>query len=150
MRYRSLYAGILIGLLLLVIASMGSGIIGVAVDYGNWQYRMFRGICHQMIERSFQINGIPMAVNTRCFGVFTGLFVSWLFIPALKNRVKNKKWPVFFLIIVVILQIGDYVAGLFSVWNSSNFSRFFMGNLLGAAIVCMIADQFSAKPKSSK
>ena len=143
MRYKRLYTAILAGLMFIFIASLGNGIWNRPLDYTSWQYRAFHGVCHQMQERSFHIQEVPMAVNARCFGIFAGLLAAWLLVPYLMAVTANKKWPGLILTVAVIMQIIDFIAGQFSVWNSTNFTRFFLGIFLGIALVSMIADQFN-------
>ncbi len=145
MRYKLLYFLILAGLIFLFVISLGNGIWDRHLDYSDWNYRVFYGICHQMQDRSFHIYDVPMAVNTRCFGIFSGLLAAWLMVPYLTNVTREKRWPGLLLSISVALQVIDYSAGQLSIWNSSNFSRFFLGIILGVALVCMIADQFNKK-----
>lgn len=142
MHYKTLYFFIFAGLIFIFVASIGNGLWNRPLDYADWQYKVFRGVCHQMQDRSFFVNDVPMAVNTRCFGIFTGLLAAWLWVPYLAGFTNGKKWPGYLLSIAVIVQIIDYTAGQLSVWNSSNYSRFFLGIFLGIAFVCMIADQF--------
>jgi uncharacterized membrane protein len=143
MRYKRLYTAILAGLIFIFYASLGNGIWNRPLDYTDWQYRAFHGVCHQMQERSFHINEVPMAVNSRCFGIFAGLLAAWLLVPYLMTVTANRKWPGLILAVAVIIQIIDFIAGQFSVWNSTNYTRFFLGIFLGIALVSMIADQFS-------
>lgn len=142
MKYKTLYFIILAGLIFILIASFGNGIWNRPLDYTDWQYRVFRGVCHQLPDRSFHINSVPMAVNTRCFGIFSGLLAAWIWVPYLIDITKGEKWPGYFLGITVFVHVIDFLAGQLSVWNSSNFSRFFLGIFLGIALVCMISDQF--------
>lgn len=148
MRYKSLYVIVLVGLTLLVFAALGNGILDRPINYSDWQYRAFRGICHQMPERSFAIREVPMAVNARCFGIFSGLWTGWLFVPLFVVSMKKLRWTGVLLSISMALHIIDFTAGHLSVWNSSNFSRFFLGIFLGIAVSCMIADQFKKSPTS--
>jgi uncharacterized membrane protein len=142
MQYKILYTVILGGLIFIFVASLGSGVWDRPLNYSDWQYKAFRGVCHQMPERSFHIHDTPMAVNTRCFGIFSGLLGAWLLIPVLVFAVNLKKWPGILLSVAVAVQVIDYAASQLSVWNSSNFSRFFLGIFLGVTLVCMLADQF--------
>ncbi len=142
MQYKLLYILILTGLTYIFIASLGNGIWNRPTDYSDWQYKAFRGVCHQLQDRSFHINEVPMAVNSRCFGIFSGLLGAWVLLPALLVIPNLKRWPGILLAIAVVIQIIDFTAGQFSVWNSSNFYRFFLGIFLGVALVSMLADQF--------
>src|SRR5690554_5100411 len=81
MRYKTIYMLSLAGLSLLFFASLGNGLTGEALEWSDWRYRLFRGVCHQQPERSLQLGGVPMAVNARCSGIFSGLLAGWLLIP---------------------------------------------------------------------
>ncbi|MEX2573765.1 MAG: DUF2085 domain-containing protein [Balneolaceae bacterium] len=142
MQYRALYFTVLGGLIFLVAASLGNGIADRPLDYSDWTYRAFRGVCHQLPERSFHIDGVPMAVNARCFGIFSGLLAGWLLIPAASARLFRQGWPGILLGCAVAVNVMDFSAGNLWVWNSSNFSRFFFGAFLGVGVVCMLADRF--------
>ncbi len=142
MQYSHLYIGILIGLTGLFLLSLGNGVWDRPAAYDSWNYQMFVGVCHQLPERSFTINGVPMAVNARCFGIFTALLAGWILMPAILRSGCNFRAAGTVLTLAVLIQIGDYMAGQFTVWNSSNFSRFLMGAILGAGFVYMVADQF--------
>lgn len=43
--------------------------------YISWQKQLFAPVCHQNPGRSLWINGAPMAVCERCFGIYSGLWV---------------------------------------------------------------------------
>lgn len=148
MQYKLLYILILTGLIYIFIASLGNGIWNRPTDYSDWQYKAFQGVCHQLQDRSFHINEVPMAVNSRCFGIFSGLLGAWVLLPALLVIPNLKRWPGILLAIAVVIQIIDFTAGQFSVWNSSNFYRFFLGIFLGVALVSMLADQFKKPIKN--
>ncbi|MEX0771016.1 MAG: DUF2085 domain-containing protein [Balneolaceae bacterium] len=144
MKYKALYLGVLVGLMVLYVASLGSGVWNRPADYTGWPYRMFYGVCHQIPERSFAINGIPMAVNSRCFGIFSGLFLAWLALPLLIRTLQGRIWPVKILGVAVILQIIDFTGSQFAIWSSSNILRFAFGAVLGIAVVMVLTDSFKS------
>lgn len=145
MKYKNLYVGVLAGLIVLFISSLGSGFWNQPADYTTWPYRMFYGICHQIPERSFSINEVPMAVNSRCFGIFTGLTASWLLLPLLVYTLHRLRWTVKILGVAVILQIIDFAGGQFSLWSTSNTLRFIFGVVLGLAVGFVMVDSFKSK-----
>lgn len=142
MQNKKIYLFVLAGLFLLVILSMGSGVFEKNGNVNNIIYRTFGTICHQIPDRSFKINDVQMAVNTRCFGIFSGLLAGWVLIPFLGNLTKEKKWPQVLLGIAVILQISDYTGNMFHVWENTNESRFILGILLGSAASVYLSDTF--------
>ncbi len=143
MKYKLLYTGVLIALSLMVLFSLGSGIWGGEAG-GHWTEQLFRGVCHQIPDRTFVFMGELMAVNTRCFGIFLGLLTGWGLIPLLKNRVFKKKWPLACLLFAGLLQIIDYSGNLFLLWENTNSSRFLLGLPLGMFSSIVIADLFQS------
>ncbi len=136
-----LYLGVLSGLILLVLISLGSGFWGGSPG-NHWTEQMFQGVCHQIGDRSFTVNGQAMAVNSRCFGIFSGMLAGWMMIPAIKKQMAGKKWPVWFLLFAGFLQIIDYSGNLFALWENSNESRAALGTLFGLSCSIIVADMF--------
>ena len=143
MTNRGLYVLVLVGLTLLLVVSMGNGLFQQPYSPDAWPYRLLRGVCHQIPERSFVVNGVQMAANARCFGIFAGLWGAWLILPLMNRTGVNRYGVPGVLLLTIALQLLEKLASLLSVWNSSNFSRFFIGLLLGVALVHAIADQFA-------
>lgn len=142
MQNRKIYIFVLAGLFFLEVFSLGNGIWGKNGNVNTIIYRTFGTVCHQIPNRSFKINDVQMAVNTRCFGIFSGLFAGWILIPFLGNLTKEKKWPQVLLGVAVILQISDYTGNMFHVWENTNESRFILGILLGSAASVYLSDFF--------
>lgn len=150
MSHKPIYFLLLVGLFFLLVSSLGSGLWGAAADYSSWPYRMFHGICHQIPERSFFLNDVPMAVNARCFGIFLGLAVAWLLMPAIGRLVTPNRWQSSLLGVAVLLQIFDYMGSLFGLWSSTNQTRFLAGAFLGVTVVLVLIDLFYKRPESQK
>lgn len=131
MRYKWLYTGVFAALFLLVLFSLGQGFWGSGNSSVHWTEKLFYGICHQIPERSFLFNGIPMAVNTRCFGIFAGLLAGWILIPLVKHATADARWPVWIFFVAVMLQIIDYSGNLFHLWENTNYTRAVAGGVLG-------------------
>ncbi len=83
-----------------------------------------------------------MAVNTRCFGIFLGLWLGWFTIPLLSSITKGKRWPVWILAVAVILQIIDFSGNMFGVWENTNHTRAVLGMILGITVPVAISDLF--------
>lgn len=127
---------------MLVIASLGAGPWGAGSTLQHWTGELFRGICHQNPLRSYHINGMQMAVNTRCFGIFAGLLLTWVAIPAIIRLEMKKTIPLWLLLFAVMLQIIDFGGNYFGLWMNTNNSRFFAGLLLGTSVVLFISTLF--------
>jgi len=82
-----------------------------------------------------------MAVNSRCFGIFTGLWSGWLMIPVVAFYVKKKHWTNWILLFAVMLQIIDYM-GNHLIWENTNISRAVLGLFLGIAVAVFLSDLF--------
>jgi uncharacterized membrane protein len=131
MQHKWLYGGVLIALGALVLLSLGGGFWGGETGSRHWTSNLFYGVCHQMPDRTFHLNEIPMAVNTRCFGIFAGLFAGWAAIPLLSRKLAGSPWPSRILLLAVVLQIIDYSGNAFEIWENTNTSRFIFGIILG-------------------
>lgn len=145
MRHAGLYSGILTALTVLVIISLGGGIWGAEQSIGHWTGNLLQGVCHQMPDRSFTVNGVPMAVNSRCFGIFGGLLAGWLIIPVLHKLKTKNDLTLWFLLVAVIIQIADYSGNMIGLWVNTNLSRVILGFLLGFAVSATISELFKSK-----
>ncbi|MFH5831796.1 DUF2085 domain-containing protein [Halalkalibaculum sp. DA3122] len=141
---RSLYLGVAGLCLLLVVAASGPGLLGNAEFWLNsWQHQAFRTLCHQDPTRSFWINGTPMAVCARCFGIYAAFTFFWLAIPLIGNpRFIIPVNPGRLLMIAIALNGADVVGNLLGFWQNTAFTRSVMGALIGSMAVLILADEF--------
>jgi uncharacterized membrane protein len=137
---------ILAGLSIMLLLSLGGGLWGAEQSIGHWTGKLFEKVCHQNPLRSLAFNGTPMAVNSRCFGIFSGLWFGWLIIPFFVHSAIKKVWINWFLLLAVMLQIFDYI-GNHILWENNNVSRVVLGLLLGIAISIFLSDLFQSKIK---
>lgn len=99
-----------------------------------WQvfvYAVFSPVCHQIEARSFLLFGQPLAVCSRCLGIYIGCLVGIGIYPFLRgfDRVEIPRTDVFIYLSspIIIDTIGNF-AGL---WNTANLARFAAGLLWG-------------------
>jgi uncharacterized membrane protein len=130
----------------MLLLSLGGGLWGAEQSIGHWTGKLFEKVCHQNPLRSLAFNGTPMAVNSRCFGIFSGLWFGWLIIPFFVHSAIKKVWINWFLLLAVMLQIFDYI-GNHILWENNNVSRVVLGLLLGIAISIFLSDLFQSKIK---
>ena len=94
-------------------------------------YTTFGKFCHQIAERSFYIDGHPLAVCARCTGIYFGFAAGVLFYPLVRslNRVDapGRKW----LLLALVPTAIDFSLGFFGVLENTQWSRFVTGALLG-------------------
>lgn len=148
MQHKRMYWILFTALTLVVVFSLGGGLWGAEQSIGHWTGFLFERVCHQNPQRSFQFNGVPMAVNSRCFGIFSGLWAGWLAIPLLIGIKSKKYWGFWFLFLAVMLQIIDYM-GNHILWENTNVTRVVLGFLLGVAVTVFISDVFQTKNKQA-
>ncbi|MEX2345962.1 MAG: DUF2085 domain-containing protein [Balneolaceae bacterium] len=148
MQYKRLYAGVFIALTFLVLFALGEGFWGGDGKAVHWTKKLFYGVCHQLPGRTFTYNDVPMAVNSRCFGIFLGLLIGWLLIPAVKPLTAGTRWTVGIFFVAVMLQIIDYSGNLFHLWENTNQSRAFLGWILGFSASIVVSGLFQITTKN--
>lgn len=96
-------------------------------------YFTFSKCCHQQPERSFWLLEYPIAICTRCYGFYIGVFTCGIirFFRKLKPGIKY-----FSVILAVILC--DILLNLSGI-NTGNFIRFIIGILMGGMFICILA-----------
>ncbi|MFO7846709.1 MAG: DUF2085 domain-containing protein [Balneolaceae bacterium] len=146
-----LYFFVLAGTLFILVSSAGSMLWGnAAPGQLHWTEQLFYGVCHRLPDRTYQIGGAFMAVNTRCFGIFAGLFAGWLFMPVYGRYTAGRRWPLLFLLTAAVFQIVDYVGNLLEIWQNTLHSRALLGALFGFALPVAIADLFINQKQMNK
>lgn len=144
---KKLYALVLfLGGVLFVIA-LGGGVFNQpGMWFEHWQHNAFRGLCHQDPQRSFWINGTPMAVCARCFGIYAGFFASWVLFPiAMKGIEKISGYKRWLLSAVVMMNILDVFGNFLELWQNTPLSRSLLGMLIGVSVVLIIGYEFTGK-----
>jgi uncharacterized membrane protein len=97
-------------------------------------YTFFGYICHQIPERSLYFDGHPLAVCSRCFGVYFGLFAGLLAYP-LWRKIEEVEPLARFWLFLSLVPIGiDWSLTMFGIWENTHLSRFITGLILG--VVC--------------
>jgi len=137
-----LYFILLIAFSGMVFLSFGGGVWGAEQSINHWTGVLFQSVCHQDPTRSLSLFGTPMAVNSRCFGIFTGILAGWLLIPLLSMFNFKNKQTLMVLLFAVMLQILDYSGNLLGYWENTNLSRVLLGSFLGVAVSLSLSDFF--------
>lgn len=88
-------------------------------------YHAFDLFCHQQPERSWQIDGYPLAVCARCFGVYTGVLIA-----ASAGLRLPRKAVIAALALVALTWAAEFGAGV----GVSNGVRCLAGLTLGGSI----------------
>ncbi len=135
---------------LTVMIAMGPGLfgsVGVAEWFTSWQKQVFDVLCHQIPDRSIHLNATPMAVCSRCFGIYSAFFLTMIIIPLLRQSKWRNKWAIFIVIVAVTLNVVDSVAYSFEIWENSITSRFWLGSLIGFGAAFVLGTERPETPK---
>ncbi len=119
---------------LAVFIALGPGLfghVGFAEWFTSWQKQVFNLLCHQQAERSISINETPMAVCSRCFGIYSSFFLTLLIIPLLRQSTWRNNWAIILVLVAVTLNVVDSIAYSLQIWENSITSRFWFGSLIG-------------------
>ena len=96
---------------------------------GNRDYREL--ICHGKEERCIKFGRKVMPICARCFGVYTGLGIGFIF-GLLLNISYLSSTLLFFLTIFAVIPVGiDGLLQELSNWDSKNEIRIVTGGTLG-------------------
>ncbi len=140
-----LFYGLPVGLsLFLLLSSAGGGVWGQEGAWiTQWQHRIFQAVCHQAPDRSFWMGGQPMAVCSRCFGIYGGVFLGLLAGPLFtERRLWSGKLLVHLLIAFTLLNVGDLLGNMLAFWQNTLAVRFGLGGLLGVSAALVISFAF--------
>ncbi len=138
---KELYLLVLVLGLFLCITALGGGLFGQSGPWFlQWQHKAFAGLCHQDAQRSFWIGGIPMAVCSRCLGIYSSFAALWILFPLYTEpigTIKGNRKKI--LTGVVLLNMADVVGNGLGFWENTLLSRFLMGSLIGMSAACILA-----------
>lgn len=89
---------------------------------------LFSFVCHQIPERSFYINGNPMIICSRCFGIYTGITILFLLSLFLKSIYQYiSKINLKFIFIFALPLLIDWILNFSLSINFLNIVHFLTG-----------------------
>lgn len=98
-------------------------------------YLTFSYLCHQIPARSFYLADHPLAVCSRCTGIYAGFLLGVIVYPAIRSlrstTTPERKW----LFIAAAPLVIDFSLEFFGVWHNTHSSRFITGAVLGGVVV---------------
>lgn len=152
LQHKGLYLLVLVLALFTCLTALGGGLSGESGTwFQQWQHKAFAGLCHQDPQRSFWLNGSPMAVCTRCLGIYSGFTFLWILFPLhadIAGAIKgNGKKILTGIILLNIIDIGGSNLGF---WENTLSSRYLMGVLIGMFAAFILARGFIGTPQSKK
>lgn len=91
---------------------------------------LFGKLCHQIDNRCFFINGKPMLVCSRCFGIYSGTLVLFtMLIFSTKFRKIIEKLDFRFILLLALPLVFDWTINFIFKYETTNFVRFLTGFL---------------------
>ena len=124
-------AGIIIWTTLIFMAPV---LKGLDKPLNAFIYSVFSPICHQNPSRCFYFYGYPLAVCTRCLGIYFGFLLGTLSFPLI-NGFDSVKSPVNHILFALSVPIVlDTIGNLFNLWHTSDWLRFVIGILWGVIL----------------
>lgn len=95
-------------------------------------FQFFSLSCHQDPARSFWIAGAPLAVCTRCTGIYLGAAAgAWVDAP--------RRTILALLAATALVSLLDYVAESAGIHGSWSLVRFALGGILGVGLSALLA-----------
>jgi uncharacterized membrane protein len=120
-------SGLFIALIVGAPLLAASGHNGAAVAI----YRVFSRVCHQISERSFFVEGHPLAVCARCWGLYLGFAIGASIYPLLRPLQNTESPDRVWLLAAAVPTAIDYGLGFFGIFENTHTSRFITASLLG-------------------
>ena len=115
-----------------------AGISEVIISHS---YIPFHQLCHQVAERSFAFNGVPLAVCARCLGIFAGFWVALMGLSITSTQVGQRistKASIYLLLGILSLHFLQFFIEHSMGLAGSNAIRFSLGLGLGAQVIFVI------------
>jgi uncharacterized membrane protein len=107
-------------------------------------YQCFSAICHQIPARSFHYWGYPLAVCSRCTGIYGGFLAGLLLYPLLRN-IRDGRFPArWWLIAAAIPMLIDFAGDYTKILANTFSSRVLTGLLFGSVTAFFILPGFIA------
>ncbi len=99
--------------------------------WGEFIYSVFSPVCHQISERSFFVFGFPLAICTRCLGIYTGCLLGLMLYPIIQGF-ADTKIPKIRLFVLISSPIAiDTFGNFFLAWRTTPWLRFTIGFIWG-------------------
>ena len=139
-----LYLLILILAVFVLVVAFGGGLFGQSSPwYRQWQHYSFWHLCHQIPDRSFWLNGQPMAVCSRCLGIYSGFLAGWMVLPLWpKMRVVQKISVKKMALCALLINLFDIVGNILGFWENTLVSRLVLGGFIGSSAALIFTGDF--------
>jgi len=143
-RQTNLYLLVLVSISGVILVGLGGGLFNQQSPWQiQWQHEAFSNLCHQNPARSFWINGQPMAVCSRCLGIYAGFGIGWLTLPLYAIANMAEKWNFKKgAMAIVLINIFDIVGNILGFWENTLVSRLALGCMMGMSAALIFSGDF--------
>jgi len=135
---------------MLFVVSMGGGLFGLGSDhlYHQLSLHAFDSLCHQQHDRSLSLQGVVMAVCSRCFGIYGSFWVGLLLLPILiqVGLPYRRTHAIRGIMLALSAIIVDFLGNFTGIWMNSHQSRIILGVLFGLSLAWLLAGEYKQKP----
>jgi len=125
----------LLGILLLIaVIFLAPYLKNRGFQFSVFLYSVTSTICHQAPERCFHVWNSPLAVCSRCLGIYAGFLLGTLVYPFI-HGFSHTRLPRIESLFLLTLPIGiDAIGNFFHLWNSPGWLRFAVGICWGVLL----------------
>ena len=132
----STYAGVLIVVLVWIAGIVSAPLLraeGGDSTLLSLLARAYGSVCHQLDDRSFHLAGHPLAVCSRCFGIYVG-YLAGLIVYPFTRSLSQTEFPHRSWLIVALVPVAiDFAGGFLGIFDNTLASRALTGLIAGAA-----------------
>ena len=105
-------------------------------------HNIFAPVCHQIPERSIQINSYPMALCVRCTGFYLfGAVILFFYIFHHRIRIL----PLIYYMLLLTPLLIDFICEKTGLYHNIAIIRFFTGGLLGLSAFHLLVVSLSTR-----
>jgi uncharacterized membrane protein len=97
-------------------------------------YAVFAPLCHQIPDRCFHLDGLPMAVCGRCLGIYAGFAAGLLAYPLVRGFGRLTLPSILLFLGLTLPMAVEAAGGIMGFWRSPIGLRFATGLAWGAIL----------------
>jgi len=102
--------------------------------WGEFIYAVFSPVCHQVSERSFFVFGFPLAVCTRCLGIYAGCLLGMMLYPIIQGFADTATPKIRLFVLITSPIALDTLGNFFSIWKTTPWLRVTIGFTWGVIL----------------
>jgi len=134
-KIHAVYSITLIGILIWIAAVFAAPYLkSQSSVYGSLIYAVFSPTCHQIPSRCLSLFGYPLAVCTRCLGIYLGFFLGTSVFPVFQKFSSVSLPKAKTLVLLSLPIVIDTAGNVVSLWSSPHWVRLATGVIWGGIL----------------